>query len=255
MIDKIRKVQLELLDEVVALLEKNQLVYSLEGGTLLGSIVHKGFGQFDDDIDLAMPRKDYEKLVEIVSKAKNSKFYAEEQRLVKDYHLVFMKIKMRGSNYTLNEVEQGEEIFIDIFPLDYARPYDKYIKSKRFILEKLKAIIFLKNRAIRPRDTQLKKLKQLVVKVCLPMSASLAYKLFRMIAISKESNYLINYSGKFVKRNSNSPVAINDYFPLKNSLFEGKMYKTPFKPKKVIENIYGSSGTRAYENKNKFNHI
>lgn len=50
-------------------------------------------------------------------------------------------------------------------------------------------------------------------------------------------------------------MAITAYLPLNDSTFEGKMYKTPSKYKKEIESIYGPKGMKAYENKNKFNHI
>lgn len=257
MIHTIRKFQLEILDEVIDIIEKHKLVYSLEGGTLLGCLVNEGFGEFDDDIDIVMPRKDYEKLVEIFSRAIRSDIYAEEQRLIKGYHLVFMKIRKKDNYYKLNDFEQKKEIFIDIFPLDYYSSEKKLsLNFQLFFVQKLKAIIFLKKRTIVTQDTRLKKMKQIAVKLFVPISANVAYKLFRMIVIGKESKFLFNYSGKMnKKRNGNIPHCINDYFPLKYGLFEDKMYKIPSKPQKIIENIYGPEGIESYIKKNKFNHI
>ena len=63
----IRKVQLanlELLKEMDYVCKQNKLTYWIDFGTLLGAVRHKGFIPWDDDIDLGMPRMDYNKLIE-----------------------------------------------------------------------------------------------------------------------------------------------------------------------------------------------
>lgn len=255
MINRIRRVQLEILDEVIAILEVHQLVYALDGGTLIGSFVNGGFGEFDDDIDIAMPRKDYERLVEIVSEGIASDIYAEEQRLVKGYHLVFMKVRKRGTHYTLDDLETEEEIFIDIFPLDYVSSDKGFLlKAKQFVAQKLKAIIFLKKVGKLHQGTRIRKVRQVAVKALVPISANIAYKICQRIIIQSESEFLTNYSGKRNRRGS-CPFCINDYFPLKKGLFEGKTYNIPSNPQRIIEKIYGSKGIQLYQEKNKYRHL
>lgn len=60
-----QRASLALLIKIERFLKKNKLVYWLDFGTLLGAVRHKGFIPWDDDIDIAMPRKDYEKLKKI----------------------------------------------------------------------------------------------------------------------------------------------------------------------------------------------
>ena len=62
---KLRKVQIEIMDYVFDFCEKHDLKIMLYGGTLLGAVRHKGYIPWDDDIDLAMPRADFEKFIEL----------------------------------------------------------------------------------------------------------------------------------------------------------------------------------------------
>ena len=67
--DELRKIQLDILRSVSAFCMKNNLTYFLCYGTLLGAVRHKGYIPWDDDIDIAMPRPDYEKFIRSFNKS------------------------------------------------------------------------------------------------------------------------------------------------------------------------------------------
>ena len=62
---ELRQIQIDILDRVVEFCNSHELQYFLSSGTLLGAVRHKGYIPWDDDIDLYMPRKDYNELVKI----------------------------------------------------------------------------------------------------------------------------------------------------------------------------------------------
>ena len=62
-IQEVQHISLELLKEVHEFCVENDVKYTLFSGTLIGAIRHHGFIPWDDDLDIAMPRPDYEKFI------------------------------------------------------------------------------------------------------------------------------------------------------------------------------------------------
>ena len=63
---RIQEEELKLLKEFIEICEQNNLTYFALGGSLLGAVRHKGFIPWDDDMDLGLPRKDFERLLRIM---------------------------------------------------------------------------------------------------------------------------------------------------------------------------------------------
>lgn len=115
---EIKKLELDILLKFDEFCKQYKLRYYLAGGTLLGAIRHKGFIPWDDDIDVCMPREDYEKVVELFG-IQDHRYKLRSNR-IDDFSAPFAKIvdlktkiisKISNSNIESN-------LWIDVFPVD-----------------------------------------------------------------------------------------------------------------------------------------
>lgn len=116
-------VEIDLLCELLRVCQKHNIKIFASGGTLLGAIRHKGMIPWDDDIDMMMFRKDYDKLCEVASKEFELPYFFQTE--YNDPGSLRGHAQLRNVNTTAilkSEFEEGvgfnQGIFIDIFPLD-----------------------------------------------------------------------------------------------------------------------------------------
>ena len=127
-----------ILEKFAEFCECNDLKYYLAYGTLIGAVRHKGYIPWDDDIDLEMPRKDYNKLMEILAKQKNLITQNIEIKTPYSDNYQYPFIKVIDNTTFVQETSMRKKyttsIWIDIFPLDNIPDDEK--EQKKFI-EKL----------------------------------------------------------------------------------------------------------------------
>lgn len=118
---KVWRVQMDLLKKLLDVCERHHLKIWAEGGTLLGTIREHGYIPWDDDIDMAMLRDDFDVLVKVAPKEFNHPYFFQYGYTEKYYPLGHAKLRMDDTtaiepDLKFFHVHQG--IFIDIFPLD-----------------------------------------------------------------------------------------------------------------------------------------
>ena len=121
LLSRIKSIERELLKQFIEVCEKEGLQYFLVGGTCLGAVRHKGFIPWDDDIDVALPRPDYEKFLSVAPSHLGSNVFL--QTFGTDPEYVYNFAKLRDSSTTfietmLSRLNINHGVYIDIFPLD-----------------------------------------------------------------------------------------------------------------------------------------
>lgn len=119
----LREVQLsclEVLKVFDAFARKNGLRYYLSGGTLLGAVRHKGFIPWDDDVDLMMPRGDYERLLRLSQNLPEGQYRFYSVDTDKNYVRPWARMTDQGTSLSTGSIFDGDTAatFIDIFPID-----------------------------------------------------------------------------------------------------------------------------------------
>ena len=165
-LNKLHQVQLEILNEFVKICKENKLNYFLVGGTLLGAVRHSGFIPWDDDVDVGMPRSDYNKFIKIAKKKLNKKYFLDCFETNKDFYLPFAKIKKNGTVFQedfSDNIKGNKGIFIDIFPFENVRANNYFYKIRFALSLTIIDAIFHKKR--------MRKLKNMT---CAPISVILS---------------------------------------------------------------------------------
>lgn len=116
---EIQTLSLEILKDIHNFCIQNDITYTLFGGTMIGAIRHKGFIPWDDDIDIAMPRPDYERFLSTYHSENGYKLIAAGQE---DSYIAFSRVCEMDKTLVINRIlpwyKHETGVWIDIFPLD-----------------------------------------------------------------------------------------------------------------------------------------
>ena len=227
-----KAVMVEILKDVDTLCSKHDINYWLDFGTLLGAVRHKGFIPWDDDIDITMPRDDYNRFIEIALRELEPKYFIQLKRTDKSYTRDWLKIRDRNSVFleygTLDKCDFNKKgIFIDVFPLD--RISKKNIKYFQFLRRLYQ---------VNPLRHQYKNGFTRFLHILF----SPVY-LFRKSFFRLSVNHLNNPKGSIAIYGIEAwffhSFNYEDIFPLKRLEFEGRVFNAPNRYKKHLKEYYG----------------
>ncbi len=136
----IQDVEYELLQVVLDIVETYNLTAFAAYGTLLGTIRHRDFIPWDDDIDLLMMRNDYEAFISIAETALPEGYHLQNYKTDTSYDRYVTRVIKENTRIRLNSYESENEmsIWLDIFPLDAmpSAPFKKKVHEKRILFRR-----------------------------------------------------------------------------------------------------------------------
>ena len=135
-----QSVMYEMLKEVDRICRKNNITYMLFAGTMLGAVRHKGFIPWDDDLDILMLRREYEKFLKIAEKDLNLEKYYLQKEFSPHWPMFFSKLRCNGTACIERYVPKDEDthmgVYIDIFPCDNLHE-NKIMRKLQFTASKI----------------------------------------------------------------------------------------------------------------------
>ena len=127
-LEKLHQVQLQILADFIEVCDKYELPYFVVYGTAIGAVRHHGFIPWDDDIDVAMLRGDYDKFCKVFQKELGQEYNLLTPEIDGRYACTVTHIQRKGTKF-ISEASQDLKceqcIFMDIFPLDYVAKEEK----------------------------------------------------------------------------------------------------------------------------------
>ena len=144
--------QLEVLNRIVGICEKYELTYYAYWGTLLGTVRHKGYIPWDDDLDIAMKRDDYIRFLEVAKKELPKEYWIANCYTTDGYEDVTTRISnMRATDFsekTLSEYHGCPfRVGVDVFPLYYISGDANEAEIQKDILKKILGLAHLMDAA------------------------------------------------------------------------------------------------------------
>lgn len=260
-LEELHRYNLAALKTLLDFCEERGLTCFAIGGTLLGAVRHKGFIPWDDDVDVAMPRADYDKLVSMASEFPKP-FVLEEYRYNKEFQSYFAKLRSEEIELleTVTEVQDKRRGYlVDIMPLD-GTPDNRLLRKLYFA--KILLLRFLCGAANVHTGilTSRPKWEQQVLKLCR------AIRLYKVLKVEKVYRYMdkvfhrqkaekAKYIGTIMGAYKTREIVPAEYF----GLFENPVYldfedikiRAPKQYELYLSHMYGEYKNLPPENQRK----
>ncbi len=147
-LEELKQIELDMVQKIDEVCRNNGIHYYMVGGTLLGAVRHKGFIPWDDDIDIAMPRKDFEKFCSVMAE-ENSVYQVQFFDNVKEYGYASPKVVDTRTvliDYKLGTGKETSAVFVDVFLYDGMGESRKKAGIYYWFLKCFKKMVFLSKR-------------------------------------------------------------------------------------------------------------
>ena len=223
---------------------EKDISYYMIGGTLLGAVRHQGFIPWDDDIDIAMLRSDYERFIKMWKPEEHSDYILQNTYTDSKCCHTITRILVKGTkllhNGSYNVTNEHSEMFFDIFPLDNVPDTKEERNAQREELLRIKRKIgykFSKTKSSNGIKQVMKEIRRLLL---MPVSYhSLINELNRVAQRfnGQDTGCICSMSSQYAYNKQAMERAI--YGTPIRMKFENKSFLAPAQPEVYLKHLYG----------------
>lgn len=234
---QLKAIELEILRDFIRACDAMGLRYYVLGGTLLGAVRHGGFIPWDDDIDVGMPRADYDIFAEKGQRYFPDHIFIQTHRTEKNYVNNYMKIRNSKTTFietSTKNLSINHGVFIDVFPLDGYVKDDKRTKvfqwKNRIYIERLREELYRENIPAKSH------VFAFFLKAIYPSSVDAVEKREKLFKSMPEGDYWANHCGAWGEKE----IMPADWYGEGTELeFEGMKVNAPKEYEKWLSQVYG----------------
>lgn len=239
-----QSIQLELMREIHRVCEDNDITYYLIAGSCLGAVRHGGFIPWDDDIDIGMFRKDYERFCSIFNeKMSTDKYFLQNFKTDPNVHFALSRICIKGtfySNERTNDKDICHNAYIDLFPLDNVPNGAMQRKVQNVVLKLLKYMVCSKSLKFTKKSSMLffGVLKGMLCFVPLRNLQVLRDKTMKFYQ-GKKVGCVCSFASKYAFKKQTMPIEFYGN-PIKRK-FEDYTFNVPAQTEAYLTHLYGDN--------------
>ncbi len=242
LLEEIKSEIFNLLKIVDKVARTHDIPYWIDGGTLLGAVRHGGFIPWDDDIDLCLLKKDYDRLLPLLQQYIKAYEPTTELLYYDDPKHPNWCVFLISKKYTVSYQGIKKPIRIDIFPVKLVTDNEEEIRKDRYITDT--AYYFFIGRTKYFKDiSKLYPLKDL--KSALKQKIEFYHNTFyphldKNQNLADKSKLLVNYAmNDNYTHKDRGYFSYSDIFPLNYVRFEGNQFPAPNKLDRYLKHLYG----------------
>lgn len=232
-LEEMKQIEVDILISIDSFCKKNNLSYALGYGTLIGAVRHHGFIPWDDDIDIFMPRPDYDRFIELYQDAAYKLLCMEHGNYYRTYAKVY---DSRTIIENTNNQDMG--VFVDVIPIDglpankkdAQRYLSKMVKMRRWMYKMIDTCIYGKTKS--------------PVRSLFFHLFGFFYPVSRLISLyNKRSKKYLFYDSEYVAGfavGADNWLFKREYVEGRTELpFEGHLFQAPLNYDKFLRAVYG----------------
>lgn len=234
--DEFRQKLISILKFLIHICEHHNIRYYSIAGTLIGAVRHKGFIPWDDDIDIVMPRADYNRFIEAFRTVENNQIGIHMPKANNKYYLPYVRLYDKNTSLISRpNIKYDTGLFLDVFPLDnisdkkdiQINQFLTYKRYRDYLFTSSSDISYLFNKDSFQSRSKISLFKELVILTFRRVFRSYVLKSMNQFIDSVnhiEGDYFANYGGLWLEKEIWKKEWFDEQVDLE---FEGLIIKAP----------------------------